>query len=178
LEIMIKLHGAVAELPKAELIVVAAWYIWWQRRQLVRGISIQTPECTVTSIKVLCTNFTRASSHKYKVRKREHIWKKPAAGSVKINVDASFCSENLSGASGAVARDENGDFIAAASWFIPHVGSVVSAEIQAVRNGILLALKIGCKYIVLESDSTTAVEMFSQGDYHFGPDVAIVMECR
>ena len=40
------------------------------------------------------------------------------------------------GASGAVAKDENGDFIVAPSWFIPHVGSVGSAEILVVRNGI------------------------------------------
>ena len=33
--------GAV-ELP--ELVVTVCWYLWWQRRQLVRGDDVQTPE--------------------------------------------------------------------------------------------------------------------------------------
>lgn len=115
---------------------------------------------------------------KHPVHKREHLWKKPARGTVKINVDASFCPENMSGASGAIARDDNGDFIAAASWFIPHVCSADSAEIQAVRNGILLALRIGCNSLVIESDSTNAVEIFNQEDDYYGPDPAIAMDCK
>ena len=53
-------------------------------------------------------------------------------GAVKINVDASFCAENLYGATSVVARDDRGDFIAAANWFIPHVSNVDAAEIIAV----------------------------------------------
>lgn len=178
MEILCRAQGASNELPKAELIAVSAWYIWWQRRQFVRGVSIQSPDCTATSIKVLCTNFIRASSPKLPVRKREHLWRKPAAGTIKINVDASFCSENMSGATRAIARDDKGDVIAAASWFISHVSSVDSTEIHAVYNGIILALRIGCSSVVIESDSTNAVQIFNQGDEFFGPDAAIVLECK
>src|SRR4051812_8954288 len=32
-EFLARLKGTSVEFPKAELIVVACWYIWWQRRQ-------------------------------------------------------------------------------------------------------------------------------------------------
>lgn len=123
MEILGRIEGAVGELPKAELFAVAAWYIWWQRRQIVKGETVQAPDRTALAIKVLCTNFVRSSSPKCPIRKRDHMWKKPTRGSVKVNVDASFCTNIMSGATGAVARDEKGDFIAAATWFLPHVCS-------------------------------------------------------
>lgn len=108
--------------------------------------------------------------------KQEHMWKKPARGIVKINMDASFCSENMPG---AIARDANDDFItAAASWFIPHVCSADSVEISAVCNGILLALRIGCNWLVIESDISNAVEICNQDEDYFGPDAAIDMDWK
>ena len=58
---------------------------------------------------------------------------------MKINVDASFHADTMAGACGAMARDEHGNFIAAASWVLPHVVSADSAEINAIRSGIILA---------------------------------------
>ena len=89
--------------------------------------------------------------------KRDHMWHKPMRGVVKINVDASFSAENLAASTGAVAGDEHGDFIAAASWFIPHVVSVDTAEMIAIRNGFYLAGKICCNILHIESDSSNAV---------------------
>ena len=66
-------------------------------------------------------------------------------------VDASFSAENLAAGTVAVARDEHGDFIAAASWFIPHVVSVDAAEMIAIRNGFYLAAKIGCNILYTSS---------------------------
>ena len=55
------LQGNDAEVPTAELDVVAAWYIWWQRRQIVKGVKVQTPEKTALAIKVLATNYLRST---------------------------------------------------------------------------------------------------------------------
>lgn len=62
------------------------------------------------------TNYLRPIIPKGRIRKSDHTWKKPSHG-MKINIDASFQYETLSGARGVVARDDRGDFIAAASWF-------------------------------------------------------------
>ncbi|XBJ18906.1 hypothetical protein VPH35_009968 [Triticum aestivum] len=105
------------------------------------------------------------------------MWKKPTSGRVKINVDAAFSPENMTGATGAVARDDRGDFIAATSCFISHVTSAKSAEVVAIRNGLILAMTIGCNSLILESDSSNAVDIINQEDY-LGQEVSIYMECR
>uniref|UniRef100_A0A453GQT8 RNase H type-1 domain-containing protein n=1 Tax=Aegilops tauschii subsp. strangulata TaxID=200361 RepID=A0A453GQT8_AEGTS len=70
------------------------------------------------------------------------MWNKAGRSSIKVNVDASFCAETMLGATGAVARDDRGEFIVAATWFMPHVCTADSAKIHVVRNGIWLAQRI------------------------------------
>jgi hypothetical protein len=82
------------ELTHPDLAAVAAWYIWWQRRQVVNGDHVQSPERTVVAIRVLVKNYSRAKSSKYKP-KSTHKWMKPLHGLVKINVDASFSAETM-----------------------------------------------------------------------------------
>ena len=43
-----------------ELFATPCWYIWWQRRQLVRGEQVQTPKRTSPAIYSLALNFVRA----------------------------------------------------------------------------------------------------------------------
>ena len=167
----------IGEIPMAELVAVASWYIWWQRRQLVKGEPVRPPDCTAVSIKVLATNFVRASTPNRRQRQRDHMWRKPTRGSVKINVDATFCGETMKGATGAVARDDQDGFIAAASWFIPHVQNAEAAEIAAIRNGFYLAAKIGCNSVIVESDSMNTIEATNQHEY-LGPETAIISESK
>lgn len=93
---------------------MAVWYIWWQRRQHVRGEAIKSPERTIMSIKVLATNYLCAASNKVQRKKDDHMWRRPSHVFMKVNVDASFHVENLSGATGAILQDEWGQFIATA----------------------------------------------------------------
>ena len=97
MEILMKLPDGSAEIPNAELVAGAAWYIWWQRPQRVKGIEGQTLERTALSIRVLATNYIRSISPKMPSRKDGFMWKKPSHGVVKINVDASFHGDTLSG---------------------------------------------------------------------------------
>ena len=96
MEILLKLHEGSSEVPMAELAVVAAWCIWWQRRQLVKGVAIQMLEKPALSIRVLATNDIRAMSPRVPNRKYDFMWKKPSNGVVKINIDASFHCDTLS----------------------------------------------------------------------------------
>lgn len=61
MEILLKNTSIIEGLPVAELISVAAWFLWWQRRQIMKGIGIQNPEKTALSIRVLATNYFRSS---------------------------------------------------------------------------------------------------------------------
>ncbi|XBI13774.1 hypothetical protein VPH35_140465 [Triticum aestivum] len=72
-------------------------------------------------------------------------------------------------------RDDQGEFIGAASWFVSHVQSAETSEIVAIRNGLYLAAKLGCNSVIVESDSLNAIEAYNQDDY-LGPDEAVVAE--
>lgn len=161
LEILVRLRSVRHEIPVAELILVAMWFLWWQRRQCTKGESIQTPEQSAMSIWVLATNFVRAYTPNQPIRKNDHNWKKPTDGAIKVNVDASFHAETLSGACGAIARDDRGNFLAAATCVLPHVSNVHSAELLAVRSGLTLAANLGCTKVIIESDSMVALEAIS-----------------
>lgn len=43
-----------------ELVATAYWYLWWQRRQFVRGDEVYSPEQTMPAIIVLVFNFVHA----------------------------------------------------------------------------------------------------------------------
>ena len=55
---------------------------------------------------------------------------------------------------------------------------MVSAEIKAIRYGLILASNIGCSNIIIESDSLNALEVVSDLDAYMGPDVPIITETR
>lgn len=178
MDVLMRQNAQAGDLTQAELIITTTWYIWWQRRQCVKGEPIQPPERTATSIKLIATNFVRACTPNQPVRKKNHVWKMTATGVVKINVDASFYDDTLTGATGAIARDEHGEFIAASTWYLPHISDVDSAEIIAIRNGLLLAANVGCSRVFIESDISFAVEAVVQDEAYQGPELPIIMQCK
>lgn len=67
-----------------------------------------------------------------------------------------------------MARDDHGNFIAAAAWTLPHVSTVDSAEINAIRNGRILAANIGYTKFVIESDNRSALDAISNREGYMG----------
>lgn len=125
-------------------------------------------------LSVLATNFIRAATANQPVRKYDHMWKRPPQGFVKVNVDATFDHDTQSGATGAVARDDKRNFLAATNWFLSHVNNVDCAELSAICNGLYLAAKVAGNRVIVESDSTVVVQTLKQHEDYFGPEVATV----
>jgi len=161
-----------------ELALVVVWFLWWQQKQWMKGEAVQLLERSTISIKVLATNFIRASKLKIRKRKWDHIWKKPVKGFRKINVDFSFSTETLSEATRLVARDDHGNFIAATSWFVPHVSAVDSVGILAMRNGLYLAATIGCDKLIIESDNSFAIDVVKGEDGYSRHNVPVIVEWK
>jgi hypothetical protein len=86
----------------AELVRIAGWYIWWERRQKVHGENIQTPLRSAMSIMVLAKNYTALKKPDAKQREG---WKKLLEGKLLVNVDAAFDEDSGKGATGVVIRD-------------------------------------------------------------------------
>ena len=82
--------------------------------------------------------------------------------------DASFDNDTCSGATGAVIRDDTGDFIAASSCLIPFVQDATMAEARALRDGLLLAGQIGCTKIIVNSDCWDVISTMQDGGNSVG----------
>ena len=127
---MCTLNGLAPLVPGIDceiLIITTIWYIWWERRQLVHGEEVQSPARSALSISALAANYTHARKKETGVKKER--WIKPMEGCVKLNVDATFHVETLSGAVGAVLRDDRGGFIAASNEKLEHVVDAATAEV-------------------------------------------------
>ena len=69
-----------------ELLAVGAWYIWWQRREAVKGEKVAPPARSSFAIQALTLNYKGAEKgvpHKIP-------WTRPRPRSYKLNVDACF----------------------------------------------------------------------------------------
>jgi ribonuclease HI len=154
-----------------ELILTAAWYIWWMRRQLIHGEKYPTNSVAAMSIQVITTNNIR-SLRKNSIKKQS-VWAKPREGYVLINVDASFNLEYLSGGIGVVIRDHMGSFIAACNEKVQYAIDASTLEAQAVSRGIALANQVGCSRIIVQSGCQQVVDTLQTGDFPSTAAVAL-----
>jgi hypothetical protein len=84
------------DVSAAELISTTIWYVWWERRQVTHGETIQRPIRTAQAISALVTNYTRSRKKEYHGIIR-HGWVKPKEDYVKLNVDAGFDADKGAG---------------------------------------------------------------------------------
>jgi hypothetical protein len=126
-----------------EVIVTAAWFIWWRRRELKHKGSVPYPSRLALSINAMVANSNRAKKNTSGTIKKG--WIKPPSGKVKLNTDAAVNLETRRASTGCIIRDSQGQFLAACRVDIEGVIDVASAEAQAVRGGLRLAERIGCK---------------------------------
>jgi hypothetical protein len=109
----------IPELGMKELVTIACWYTWWERRKIADDEKVQKPARSAQAIAAITLNYWRAL--KKSLRDRCLGWKKPKEDYVKLNVDAIFSPDSCSGATGAVIRDEKVTFIARSSCGIEHI---------------------------------------------------------
>lgn len=158
-----------------ETVVIVAWHLWWQRRRFVHDEPSLSITSSVFAISSLVQNFSIASLPS--AIRKEEMWMKPPADFVKINVDASFSMDELSGTIGAVIRNTSGEFIVAANGRLPLVTDVVSAEVTAVQLGLELAIAQGCQRIIINGDNLEVVEALNRGERVYSSATAIFEEC-
>jgi ribonuclease HI len=85
-------------------------------------------------------------------------WRKPPTNH--INTDGAFCASDYTGATGAIIRDANGAFIAAAARRLNSVASALMAEAEALRDGARLAAQGIQEGVIVETDSQQFVSLW------------------
>ena len=152
---------------------VGAWYIWWQRREVVNGGSIAPPKLTSFSIQALTLNYKGAAMG---TLPKEVTWSKPKAGTYKLNVDACFFPNGI-GASGAVVRNDRCEALAGTGDVLNNLLDAATAEAIALKKGLTLVENLGCLPVIVESDSLELVDAFNGVIELSSPYTAILMEC-
>lgn len=158
-----------------ELVAITCWYLWWERRQIAHGEKVKEPVGTALAIGAIYSNFTTANSPKAK--RKTKGWSKPIQSFVKLNVDASFDADDLRGTTGAVIRESKGNFVAASNSRIEFVHDSMSAEIHALKQGLILAQSLGCNKVVCCSDNMDVIQAMNNGGYSSGIAAAILDDC-
>jgi ribonuclease HI len=130
--------------------------MWWGRRRISHDEPVQIPSRSPQAIFALALNFSRSCKRNSGIRR--HGWEKPPKGFVKLNIDAAFSIDSLSGATGAVIHDDHGIFIAGSCCGLPHVANAASVEARALRDGLILAGQVGCNKLVINSDCMEVIE--------------------
>jgi hypothetical protein len=127
-------HIPSLDIGFAELILIAGWYLWWERRQFTHGEHIQHISRSGLAIVSLAKNYKLASKSGAKLRQG---WRKPTEGYVMLNIDASF--DDGCGSTCAIIRDGLGAMIAASSSFISHLVDAPMENAYALKKGLMLA---------------------------------------
>jgi ribonuclease HI len=96
---------------------------------------------------------------------------------LKVNVDGSFHPDSHAGWTGAIMRDFEGKFVAAASSYLTNIDSAAIAEAYAMREGLKLANLMGYNNIVMESDSLEIVEACTGETTWWTTSSAIYADC-
>ena len=147
------------EIRRSDLIAVAVWYAWWERRKFTHGEKVYDPDQSAQAILALAINYKRAKSPNSGPIVR-HGWEKPQDDLVKLNIDAAFDIDSGTDGTGAILRDHHGTFISAGRWKLQHVDDAYTAEAHGLRNGLLLANMAGCNKVLVESDCMEVIQPY------------------
>jgi hypothetical protein len=78
---------------------------------------------------------------------------------------------------GAIVRDYQGNFVAAKCCYLPLVASVEMVEAIAMKEGLTLAVNMGCNSIIAESHSLVTVEACTGKEMLWTTPAAIYADC-
>ncbi|XP_073059549.1 uncharacterized protein [Primulina eburnea] len=106
----------------------------------------------------------------------DHLWKPPSPNFFRLDVDAGFDTKRNKFSVGAIIRDSRGVTRGAHALIICNPGSVLAAEILAIRSGIDLCLQVGMSSVCIYSDSMEAVRVVHNPDLDTGPCGALALE--
>jgi hypothetical protein len=168
-----KKSSVVGLLGLKETIVVAGWYIWWQRREAIKGENVASASSSAFAIHALTANYGESlpSSVPKKI-----MWSKPSRKSYKMNVDACFFPAGV-GAVAAVIRNSKGEAIAGGAWPMTNILDAGTAEAIALRSGLLFLENIHCTPTIVESDNLDLMNACDGGSEIWSPYTAILADC-
>uniref|UniRef100_A0A0D3D909 RNase H type-1 domain-containing protein n=1 Tax=Brassica oleracea var. oleracea TaxID=109376 RepID=A0A0D3D909_BRAOL len=96
------------------------------------------------------------------------VWRKPAEGWLKCNVDGSFKNSGVPARGGWVVRDSNGMFVTAGHEEGMIVYSALEAEFQALLMAIQFCWCQGYTRVIFEGDNKKMIDILKSKALQFG----------
>jgi ribonuclease HI len=186
------------------MILLTLWRIWYARNEVVHHKPMPSIE---SSRRFLCSyldslliikhdpgadpmkgksvvSFDRMVGEKCRKKKDAACvqplkpWIMPRRGSIKLNVDGSFCATDGTGGTCMVLRDETGMIIVSACSFMSSCSSPLHAELKSCREGIAMAMEWSTLPCLIEMDCTEAVKMIKEPGIDRSLFMSIVQEIK
>ncbi|XP_060969888.1 uncharacterized protein LOC115713659 [Cannabis sativa] len=130
-----------------ELFLVAAWYIWGERNQIVHGRKANPSDVMVSQIFKLFNEYSQCLRHNIMTKGSTYLsperWVKLPLGAYKLNVDASLDVNFNTIGIGAIVQDTTGNVL---GW------TFILAEVVALMVALDWSLTLGLHLHVVESD--------------------------
>nr|XP_023906305.1 uncharacterized protein LOC112018028 [Quercus suber] len=136
------------------LTVAIAWSLWYERNIARTGGTRQTSTSIIQRATFLLEEF-RSANHKFQSPIIPHTvtWSPPNSPWYKINTDGAVFKQAQATGIGVVARDHEGQIIAAMSKKIWVPLGPLEAEAKAMEEGIIFACYVGLQEVTFECDS-------------------------
>lgn len=145
---------------------VLLWGVWLRRNAWVFERKVIKVEEVVSRAMKLVGEYQPQEEPKILTERVEPIqpsrWKPPGFGLYKINSDAAVFEDGKVGL-GGVMRDDVGDVIAAVCEEVRGRMEVSEAEAMAARLALSIAIDVGLRDIILESDCLKLITQLKNG---------------
>ncbi|XP_066364948.1 uncharacterized protein [Miscanthus floridulus] len=105
-------------------------------------------------------------------------WTKPHDGVLKLNCDASFKAENMSGSWVFLIRDHDGNVVLTGRGRLNHVLSAFQAELISCLQGVQAAANLGVGKLILETNAQMVQQSMRSDIFDAMPEGALVEELR
>ena len=171
----LNLLKARCSMEELELIVIAWWFVWYNRN----GVVFREEACTTSKVsRMICAYMDNLRSLRLdpalegvdgkkvgqfepnRAKSRhgaESSWVKPSEGFVKINFDGSKLS-NGQAPFGFIIRDHVGSIKLCGAGALDPSASILVAEARGLYEGIRGAISLGVKKISIEGDNLAVIQ--------------------
>ncbi|KAI4982518.1 hypothetical protein ZWY2020_023010 [Hordeum vulgare] len=105
-------------------------------------------------------------------------WPPPASNVVALSVDGSYNHVDGTAGSGMILRDDKGTVIFASCRKLFHCNDAIEAELQAMKEGLQLAITHSPFSVVLQSDRAVAIKMVTIDSFDRSAYGHLVLEIK
>jgi hypothetical protein len=144
-------EGIKVQQAEACVILCGAWAVWTERNARTHGESSRS---LIQSVKQWSTV----------TPKEKRKWEPPDQSYLKINVDATFDVDTHQGGTGLGVGDHESKLMRAQAIWYEHGLSAMTMESLAIRDGVQLALDLGYRKVIVETDAQSLVKLWSSPD--------------